>query len=58
MRSILRKVRFLIFCLYKGHRFGVTKYLNDGEMTVCARCGYGRKRKYKRPPYHSDDCIY
>ena len=51
MRNIFRKVKFLVFCLYKGHRFGVTKYLSDGEMTVCARCGYRKKRKYNHKPY-------
>ena len=53
MLNICRKVKFLIFCIYKGHRFGVTKYLDDGEMTVCARCGYRKKRKHKN--HHSDD---
>lgn len=51
MRNIFRKVRFLVFCLYRGHRFGVTKYLTDGEMTVCARCGYKKKRKYNYKGY-------
>lgn len=58
MNTILRKIKYLIFCFHKGHRFGTVKYSHDGETALCARCGYRKKRKYKRPPYHYDDHVY
>lgn len=57
MRNILRKVKFLIYCYYKGHKFGVTKYTEDGETVICARCGYKKKRR-NRKMTHDDFYIY
>lgn len=51
MSKIIEKIKFLLFCYYRGHKFGVTKYLSDGEMTVCARCGFKKKRKYQYKDY-------
>lgn len=42
---IFNKVKFLAFCWYRGHIFGVNQYLKRGEDLVCARCGYKKKRK-------------
>lgn len=53
MFSIIQKIKFLVFCHYKGHRFGVTKYLSNAEIQICARCGYKKKKKYSRS--HADD---
>jgi ribosomal protein L37E len=57
MRSIINKIRFLIYCHYKGHRFGTTKYEENAEIQVCARCGYRKRRKY-RYVNHDDFFIY
>lgn len=57
MYSIIQKVKYLVFCYYKGHRFGVTKYMSDAELQVCARCGYRKKKKYHRGS-HDDFYIY
>lgn len=56
---IFKKIKFLIFCRYKGHNFGIIKYnySNNAEYTICARCGYKRTRKYKSTSY-DDFYIY
>jgi hypothetical protein len=48
MQRLIKKIKFLVFCWYKGHRFGVTKYLVNGEITTCARCGFSKKRKFPK----------
>lgn len=49
-KKLINKVKFLLFCWYKGHLFGTVKYeySNNTEIRVCARCGFKKKRKYQK----------
>lgn len=53
MRKLYKQIKFLIFCWYKGHRFGTVRFHNDSEESICARCGYKRKKKFRT--YYDDD---
>lgn len=48
MFTILKKLKYLIICHYKGHRYGVTQITDKHQHTVCARCGFEKKRKFSR----------
>jgi hypothetical protein len=58
MFKIIDKVKFLVFCWYKGHKFGTVKFHSNFEETICARCGYKKKRKFKNYKYEDDFFIY
>jgi ribosomal protein L37E len=53
MRKIYNQIKFLIFCWYKGHKFGTVRFHKDSEESICARCGYKRKKKFRT--YYDDD---
>lgn len=53
MKGIIGKLKLLIFCWYKGHVFGVTRYMDKSELRICAKCGY--KKTVKFPSKNWDD---
>ena len=56
MFNLIKKLKFLIFCWNRGHKFGTNSYRENSIETICARCGYKKIKKFKRI-YHEDDFI-
>lgn len=57
--ELYKKIKFLIICWNKGHKFGIIKYnyRNSSEYHICARCGFKKNRKFKVQSHNEDNFI-
>lgn len=58
MFNFIKKMKFLVFCWNKGHKFGTERYNDSSMETICARCGFKKTKKFKRIHHEDEFFIY